>query len=171
MSDDFDSLSGIEVAKIGKLVEALEKSRFDYMTLEVADFRLTLAQAGVTPPADEGPRAEAPPPTARPTKDASTPQPSMAAAPAEPAAPTEEGLVDVLATTMGRFYPRPDPNSPPFVAVGAEVEADSAVGLIEVMKLFNTVNAGVAGVVAEICVADAELVEYGQVLMRIRPSA
>ncbi len=70
---------------------------------------------------------------------------------------------------MGRFYAKPEPGAAPFVSVGAKVSADSTVGLIEVMKVFTAVRAGVHGVVTEICVQDEQLVEYGQVLFRIRP--
>ncbi len=52
--------------------------------------------------------------------------------------------------------------------VGAHVEADTIVAIIEVMKLMNTVRAGVRGTVTEILVADGALVEYGEPLMRVR---
>lgn len=173
MTDEADALSAVEIAKIGQLVEALERSRFDYMTLEVSGFRLTLGKAGVTPP--EAALAAPPPsgPPEAPPSGAGAPSatPPAAAEPAPESAAASDGLVDVLATTMGCFYAQPDPASPPFVEVGARVEADSPVGLIEVMKLFNSVSAGVAGTVAEIRVANEDVVEFGQVLMRIRPDA
>jgi len=50
------------------------------------------------------------------------------------------------------------------------VSADSTVGLIEVMKVFTAVRAGVDGVITEICVQDAEFIEYGHVLFRVRPT-
>ena len=70
---------------------------------------------------------------------------------------------------MGMFYAQPSPGAPAFVQVGDEVAPDSTVGLIEVMKLFTPVVAGVAGVIAEVCVQDSQLVGYQQVLFRIRP--
>ena len=72
---------------------------------------------------------------------------------------------------MGRFYPQPEPGAPPFVTVGAEVVEDTVVGLIEVMKLFNTVQAGVRGTITEICAPAGEFLEYGTVLFRVRLSA
>ena len=74
----------------------------------------------------------------------------------------------ITATTMGRFYSRPDPNSPPYVQVGAPVEADDTVCLIEVMKLFNAITAGVTGTVMKVCVEDAAVVEFGQVLFYVK---
>ena len=68
---------------------------------------------------------------------------------------------------LGTFYRAPKPGEPPFVAVGDVVEKDTIVGIIEVMKLMNTVRAEVRGTVAEILVADGALVEYGEILLRI----
>lgn len=178
MSSKFETFSEAEIAKIGQLVEALEKSSFDFLSLELAEFKLTVGKGGAAAEALAGaasasvPSAPATAPASAPAVAApvaTAPSPGQAGQPA-PAPAAEEGLVDVIASTMGRFYSRPDPNSPPFVALGADVEADATVGLIEVMKLFNGVTAGVAGTVAQICVEDAQLVEFGQVLMRIRPA-
>jgi acetyl-CoA carboxylase biotin carboxyl carrier protein len=71
---------------------------------------------------------------------------------------------------MGMFYAQPEPGAPPFVAIGTEVKKDTTVCLIEVMKTFNAMTAGVNGVITEICAENAQLVEYGQVLFRARPS-
>jgi acetyl-CoA carboxylase biotin carboxyl carrier protein len=72
---------------------------------------------------------------------------------------------------MGLFYAKPDPGSPPFVSVGSEVQEGTTVGLIEVMKVFNAVQAGAKGIVAEICIENGQTVEIGQTLFRIRPSS
>jgi acetyl-CoA carboxylase biotin carboxyl carrier protein len=78
--------------------------------------------------------------------------------------------MEIKSQIMGMFYSQPEPGSPPFVSIGAEVEEDTTVCLIEVMKTFNAMTAGVKGVITEVCVKNAQLVEYGQVLFRIRPS-
>ena len=70
---------------------------------------------------------------------------------------------------LGTFYGAPKPGAGPFVAIGAEVNAASAVGIIEVMKLMNSISAGVEGVLVEVLVRDGDLVEFDQVLMRVRP--
>jgi acetyl-CoA carboxylase biotin carboxyl carrier protein len=80
------------------------------------------------------------------------------------------GLVEVTAPMVGTFYRAPSPGAPPFVEVGSRVGRDSQVCIIEVMKLMNSVAAGVDGTVEEICRADAEPVEFGDVLLRIRPA-
>ncbi|MCK9988460.1 MAG: acetyl-CoA carboxylase biotin carboxyl carrier protein [Azoarcus sp.] len=70
---------------------------------------------------------------------------------------------------MGRFYCRPDPNSAPYVQVGDRVTPDSTVGLIEVMKLFTSIQASVSGTITQVCVEDASVVEFGQILFYVQP--
>ena len=74
----------------------------------------------------------------------------------------------VAAPNLGTFYRSPKPGSPPFVELGQQVAADTEICLLEVMKLFTSVNAGVAGTIMKVCAADAELVEGDQVLFYIQ---
>ena len=78
------------------------------------------------------------------------------------------GVHAVMAPFAGVFYGRPSPSDLPFVEVGTEVKASDTVCLIEMMKLFRSVPAGVDGRVISIEVNDGEIVEYGQVLVRVR---
>jgi acetyl-CoA carboxylase biotin carboxyl carrier protein len=77
-------------------------------------------------------------------------------------------LVVVRAPLPGTFYRAPRPGAAPFAEVGSRVGADTVIGIVETMKLMNSVPAGVAGVVAEFCVTNAELVAQGAALLRIR---
>jgi len=91
------------------------------------------------------------------------------AAGAEDGAEDEDGeLVVVRAPLPGTFYRAPRPGAAPFVEVGSHVGADTVIGIVETMKLMNSVPAGVAGVVAEFCVANAEFAAQGAALLRIR---
>lgn len=160
MNRKLDALTETDIEKIRQLVEILDKSTFETLSLELDDIKLTIGTGTSAPTVTPAAAVVAP---AAPT----SPESAAAIATNLPAA--VEGLIDVTAPTMGHFYARPDPNSAPYVTIGASVDAESTVGLLEVMKLFNSVTAGTAGTVEQICVVDAELVEYGQVLMRIRP--
>jgi len=80
----------------------------------------------------------------------------------------DAGLVVVRAPLPGTFYRAPRPGAAPFVEVGSRVGADTVIGIVETMKLMNSVPAGVAGVVAEFCVANAEFAAQGAALLRIR---
>jgi acetyl-CoA carboxylase biotin carboxyl carrier protein len=89
---------------------------------------------------------------------------------AEPAA-ADDGLRPIPAPMLGTFYRAPAPGATPFVDVGARIEEDTVVCLIEVMKMMNAVPAGVAGTVVEVCATNAELVEAGDPLFRVRVEA
>jgi acetyl-CoA carboxylase biotin carboxyl carrier protein len=78
------------------------------------------------------------------------------------------GLVAVRTPLPGTFYRAPRPGAAPFVEVGSRVGAETVVGIVETMKLMNSVTAGVDGLVAEICVANAEFAPHGTTLLRIR---
>ncbi len=80
----------------------------------------------------------------------------------------DDGVVEIAAALVGTFYVAPSPGSPPFVEVGARVEPGQTVGIVEAMKLLNPVTAECAGEVVEVLAGDAEPVEFGQVLLRIR---
>jgi acetyl-CoA carboxylase biotin carboxyl carrier protein len=79
------------------------------------------------------------------------------------------GLHTVRAPMVGTFYAAPKPGAEPFVKVGTEVDAASTLGIIETMKLMNSVPAGAAGTVVEILVTNGTMVQAGQTLMRIKP--
>jgi acetyl-CoA carboxylase biotin carboxyl carrier protein len=98
---------------------------------------------------------------------------SAAAQPSTPPAPPahRNGLIDVISPMVGVFYRAPKPGEKPFVEVGSEVEEQTVVGIVEVMKLMNSIAAGKRGTVVELVAADGELVQYGSVLARIAPPA
>ena len=79
------------------------------------------------------------------------------------------GLLEVRAPLLGTFYRAPRPGADPFVEVGSVVEEDTVVGIIETMKLMNSVPAGIRGTVVEICVDNAEFTERDAVLMLVAP--
>ena len=82
-----------------------------------------------------------------------------------------DGAVMIESPMLGTFYRAERPGAEPFVDVGAEVQADTIVCIIEVMKMMNSVPAGVAGTIVEVCCENAALVEYGQPLFRVEPGS
>jgi acetyl-CoA carboxylase biotin carboxyl carrier protein len=96
--------------------------------------------------------------------------PAEAGRPAE-ASEVDDGLVTISSPMLGTFYRAESPGSPAFVEVGARVQPDTTVAIIEVMKMMNSVPAGVSGTVVEVCSENAKLVEYGEPLFRVRPGA
>ena len=96
---------------------------------------------------------------------------SVDAPAAAPADAPADGRLTISAPMLGTFYRAPAPGAPPFVDVGAAVEPDTVVCLIEVMKMMNPVEAGVAGTIVEVCAENAEFVEYGAALFQVSPAS
>jgi len=87
------------------------------------------------------------------------------------AAPAKGQLVDIKSPMVGTFYSAPEPGAGPYVKVGSRVAAGQVVCIIEAMKIMNEIEAEVAGLVREVCVENAQPVEFGQPLFRVDPHA
>jgi acetyl-CoA carboxylase biotin carboxyl carrier protein len=172
------TLTAADVAEIMRLVEA---SKFDELNLEIDGVKLTLRRTGasggfarsVTTHADapDTAAATAAAAAAADAARAQTAAPAAAARSAAASSPADVNLRDITSPMLGTFYRAPKPGSAPFVEIGSVVEEDSVIAIIEVMKLMNTVRAGVKGVITEILAADETLVEFGDILMRARAGA
>jgi len=81
----------------------------------------------------------------------------------------DEGLIEITSPIVGTFYAAPSPDSDPFVSEGDRIKNDTVVCIVEAMKVMNEIKAECKGLIAEICVKNAEPVEFGQVLFRVRP--
>ena len=81
-----------------------------------------------------------------------------------------EGLLEIRAPMVGTYYRSPKPGADHFVEVGSTIEDNAVIGIIEVMKLMNSIPAGVSGEIVDIVIEDAQFVEKGQLLMRVRPT-
>ena len=84
--------------------------------------------------------------------------------------PKSGNMIEVTSPMVGTFYSAPTPDVPPYIEVGSEVKAGDGLCIIEAMKLMNELEAEVAGTIVEICVENAQPVEYGQVLFLIDPA-
>ncbi len=160
-------LTAQDVAEITRL---LEESEFDELHLEQDGLKLTLKRTA----------AAGHPPEVSATRAASPPVPASAGGAVgahrephgePPASATDQSVVEVTAPLVGIFYRAPKPGAPPYVEVGAAVQEDTIIGIIEVMKLMNAVRAEVRGTVLEILVQDGAAVEYGEVLLRVSRGA
>jgi acetyl-CoA carboxylase biotin carboxyl carrier protein len=142
---------------VAEILRILEESSFDQLSLEMDGVKLHLQrgsavrQAGDTQPAPSPPANSLLLPTPKP--------------------PSEPGLLEIPSPLVGIFYLTPKPGEAPFVELGTKVEEETVIGIIEVMKLMYSVRAGVRGEVAEILVKSGTAVEFGEILMRVRPEA
>jgi acetyl-CoA carboxylase biotin carboxyl carrier protein len=150
-----------DLLRIVELIKSTE--HFSEFRLKVGDIELELRHR----------KSGAPTPVSSAvTAGASAPSAATLVGRVLPAAPAEwpEGSVVIRSPMVGTFYRASAPGAPPFVEVGRAVKPDTILGIIEVMKLMNSINADVHGTVAQILVGDAALVEAGQALIVIQPS-
>jgi len=150
------SLSAKDVAEILRM---LEESTFDTLSLEVDGMKLNLQRKSAKP--TQPSRIE--------NRDRTQQQPGPLRPAHKDSRPSQPGLLEVPAPLLGIFYRAPKPGEPPFVEVGSKVEENTVIGIIEVMKLMTPVNAGVKGEVVEILADNGAAVEYGEILIRLRP--
>jgi acetyl-CoA carboxylase biotin carboxyl carrier protein len=99
--------------------------------------------------------------------------PAVPAAPAggapSPAAAPPSALLEIKSPMVGTFYKAPEPGAEPYAKVGTRVVPGQVVCIIEAMKIMNEIEAEVQGVIREVCVENAQPVEFGQVLFRVDP--
>jgi len=171
------------IDEVIQIIQIVKECKDCELTMDLGDMKLSLAKGEV----GESSRAAqdfsksicvVKPPelkSASPVATETIVAKAEASSEARPAAPkqdeaVEEGLVPVEANVTSVFYRKPSPAEPPFVEVGDEVKEDTVVCLLEVMKCFYQVAAGVRGRIEKICVESGNLVETGAVLFLIRPA-
>ena len=150
---------------IERLIKALDDSSIDSLEIERGGTRVSLSK---TPPQQT---VVAPP---LPVQALVAPAPGAPAA-APPVAPTEppqvsSNLIDIESPMVGTFYRGPAPDAPPYADTGTSVSPGDTLCIIEAMKLMNELECEIKGTIVEICVENAQPVEYGQVLFRVDPA-
>lgn len=151
----------METTKIAELAKILKDNGLTKLDLTEGDNRLVL-EAVSAPVAPAVVMPAAVPVEAVPVAAAEAP-----AAPAAPAAP-EEDLYEQKTPLVGTVYMAPQAGAAPYVSVGDHVAAGDTVCIVESMKMFNEIAAECSGTIEEICINNGQIVEYGQVLFRIR---
>ena len=125
---------------VREILRIIDESDLDELRVETGDLSLHVVRGGAVPTAEAAPTADE----------------------------TGDGVA-IVAPMLGTFYRAPAPGEAPFVDVGSTVAPDTIVCIIEVMKMMNSVPAGIVGTIAEIHVENAQAVEYGQPLFRVDP--
>lgn len=146
------------------LVQLFDASDWNELRLVLGETELFLSK-------DPGAAPIAAPAVRAAVAAAAAPAPVPAPPPSPPRGDAvPPGWVVVRAPNLGTFYRSPKPGAPPYVEIGQAVTAEAEICLIEVMKLFTSVRAGVAGTLRRICAADGDLVEFEQTLFLIEPN-
>jgi acetyl-CoA carboxylase biotin carboxyl carrier protein len=151
------------------LIQLFESGDWTAMELRFGDSDLFLSRDPLQRPSWDsqegaGPQQARAPRVALPSPAVAIEEPGAVAPPAH-----HPDHIVVSAPSLGTFYRAAKPGAPPFVEIGHRVEPDTELCLIEVMKLFTTLRAGVSGTVSKIMVSDGEMIERGQPLFTIDP--
>lgn len=160
----------MDIKTIQDLVKIINKTNIAEISIEEADFKVTIKQKEdkVETVYAAAPVAYAPAPAA-PAPAPSAPA-TAAPAPAAPAAAPAANTVTIKSPMIGTFYRSSAPDKPPFVNVGDEVEPGKVVCIVEAMKLFNEIESEVKGKIVKVLVEDASPVEYDQPLFLVEPA-
>jgi acetyl-CoA carboxylase biotin carboxyl carrier protein len=166
----------IDLEFLRGLIGAVDESGIDSLEISRGGTRIRINKTPPPAPVSHQAAAPAGPPAhlqMQPVHEVGLPRAAAPAPPAEaapPPAPAASKLVEIKSPMVGTFYRAPAPEAPNYVEVGTRVSRGQTLCILEAMKLMNELECDVAGVVREICVDNAEPVEYGQVLFRVDPS-
>lgn len=139
---------------VREILRLIDESELDELRIERPGFKLHVRRGGAPEIEEEPPPAAAAPQPAEPEQAA--------------AKPAGSGKTETIEAPMfGTFFTADSPSADPFVEVGSEVKPETVVAIIEVMKMMNSVRAGVAGRIVEVCADNAELVKEGAPLYRV----
>lgn len=151
------SESVFEVSKVRELIELMKEYELNAIDLRQADQRISLRRGGEQQVVYSAPAA---------------PQ-AAAAAPTAPAAGAADVPVDdgnyayIESPTIGTFYSKPKPGEPDFVKVGDTVTPDTVVCIVEAMKMFNEIPAGISGKIVEVLVSNEDPVDNNKPLFKV----
>ena len=156
----------IDIEFVESLIRMLDESSLDNLEIRRGGTRIRLSKSA------GGDAVDSVSPSNNAVSDA-----AQAAAPTapgqEPPPPAESAsanLVEITSPMVGTFYRAPSPEAAPYVEVGSTVAAGDVLCVIEAMKLMNELECETSGRIVEICVDNAEPVDFGQVLFRVDPA-
>lgn len=151
-----------QLEQLRELIELMEKHDLTEINLKHGEQKWRLRRGPQEVPVQIAPFQQ---PAAPPVSSVA----SAAAAPGVPAAAPADNSLQITSPTVGTFYTAPTPDDPAFVTVGARVEPETIVCIVEAMKVFNQIPAEVNGTIAEILVENGDAVEFSQPLFRVSP--
>ena len=151
--------SVFDISRIRDLIELMKEHDLSEVNLKQADKRIRLRRGG-----------DAPTMMAAPLSPAAAPVPSTAPSTVADTEPAEDdNAIYITSPTVGTFYSKPKPDAPVFVNVGDHVQPDTIVCLVEAMKMFNEIPAGVSGKIAAVLVENESPVEVNKPLFKVIP--
>ena len=166
----------MEFKEIIELINTISDSKVTSFTIEEGDKKITIKAGDKAPQVVAAPQVVTMPamaPQAMPVSVA----PAMTAPQVETVAATtteatevkvDANIKTINSPLVGTFYAAPSPDDAPFVSVGDTVKKGQVIGIVEAMKLMNEIESDHDGVITEIMVNNGDMVEYGQVLVKVK---
>jgi acetyl-CoA carboxylase biotin carboxyl carrier protein len=155
----------IDIRLVKQLVGLMRDNDLSEIALSLGRARVRVRRGGWATPTT---MASAPS-FAQTAQQTSTPSSAASDNGSSPSAAAEATGTFIKSPTVGTFYVASSPDAAPFVKVGATVQPDTVVCMVEAMKVFNEIPAGIAGTILEVLVENAAPVEFGQPLFRVKP--
>ena len=159
MSGSQQSFDVFDVRKIRKLISLMQENDLTEIDLKHADSAVRIKRGGEV-------ASYSAPAIAQPVAPAAPPEPAAPAQSAE-----EARMVVIKSPMVGTFYSASSPDAPPFAKVGDHIGPEKTVCIVEAMKVFNEIPAGVSGQIVSILVENGAPVEFGQPLIKVDPGA
>jgi acetyl-CoA carboxylase biotin carboxyl carrier protein len=158
----------VDLKDIKAIIDLMKKNSVSEFELEKQDFKIRLKRGpsnggGTSVSYEDAPVLTYVPPTVAVAPGTAVGVPT---APATPASPE----LEIKSPMIGTFYRAPSPESASYIEVGAEVNPDTVVCIIEAMKVMNEIKAEAKGVITQVLVENAKPVEFGQPLFKLRPN-
>ena len=154
----------MDLKDIKAIIDLMKKNSISEFELEKQDFKIRLKR-GLNEGAAGGGSEDTAVVASAPSS-AALPAPAGMPVPAVPASAD----LEIKSPMIGTFYRAPSPEAAPYVEVGAEVNPDTVVCIIEAMKVMNEIKAEAKGIVTEVLMDNAKPVEFGQPLFKLRPT-
>jgi acetyl-CoA carboxylase biotin carboxyl carrier protein len=160
----------VDLKDIKAIIDLMKKNSVSEFELEKQDFKIRLKRGpsngggGTSVSYEDAPVLTYVPPTV------AVPTPGVSVPVAAAAAPAASPELDIKSPMIGTFYRAPSPESAPYIEVGAEVNPDTVVCIIEAMKVMNEIKAEAKGIITQVLVENAKPVEFGQPLFKLRPN-
>lgn len=153
----------MDLKDIKAIIDLMKKNSLSEFELEKQEFKIKLKRSGGGAPTYDEPQVVY----------TMAPQPVVQQAGAAPALPAPAGAApgttEIKSPMIGTFYRAPSPESANYIEVGAEVNPETVVCIIEAMKVMNEIKAETRGVITKVLIDNAKPVEFGQPLFEIRP--
>lgn len=154
--------SVFDISRIRDLIELMKEHDLSEVNLKQADKRIRLRRGSDAPVMMTTPIPPA-------GGASSGPAPHSVSAAADAESVEDDNAVYITSPTVGTFYAKPKPDAPTFVKVGDHVQPDTVVCLVEAMKMFNEIPAGVSGKIVAVLVENESPVEVNKPLFKVMP--